>query len=572
MPLQPGDPFGRYRIVRLLGQGGMGSVYEAHQADLNRSVALKVLSEELSERPNFRERFSREAQALAALNSPHVIQVYEHGVVDDRLFIATQLVDGPDLRQLTEGRPMPAPSAVGLTVQVASALADVHDAGLVHRDIKPSNILVATRRGGLHAYLCDFGISVPAREAADDTQHSAGTVSYMSPERLQGAEATPSSDIFALGGVLWHLLTGGPPPLGASRDEIYRRLRETLEYQQRLPAQAAHELADIVATAMAPDARARYRDAGTLSASLASWPAGPVDATIIAPQPAATPPPLAAAGRTDPLVTAGQSSWSKPSVLIPIAAALAIAAVLGGVFLRSLVSGSNEGDDRRDLIAAQGAPNADSTTSALVTTESPTAAETPSPSEVEPSSSPAVETAPSTPQAPRTTPPSTSLPPTPTDADTDTLAPYTCWDGRGAAERADCTVPTGFAGMRTVFPGLDSDYCTAKTASVAGKAEVYECVYTDYLVRYSRWTVGYDRYGYYDAAAGIDGQEWWVAGEFAGRMWTTLEPPTTDRPWQWSATYRYSPFSVSVESRTKAGRTAGITNTAIRPPAEIGLE
>jgi serine/threonine protein kinase len=157
---EPGDTFGRYRIVRELGRGGYGSVLEARQLDLDRAVALKVLSPVLADERQFRERFAREAAMLAHLDSPHVIQVYEHGEHDGHLFIATQLVNGGDLKQLLRDANGVSPAtALDLAAQVASGLADAHDAGLIHRDIKPSNILVRRYDDGWFAYLCDFGIA-----------------------------------------------------------------------------------------------------------------------------------------------------------------------------------------------------------------------------------------------------------------------------------------------------------------------------------------------------------------------------------------------------------------------------
>ena len=201
------DTLGPYRLVRRLGSGGMGVVHEAWDTNLERAVALKVISPQLADDPGFRERFTREARAQAALASEHVVHVYAHGEDDGRLWIATQLVPDGDLGQLLRqyGAP-PTPVALDLIGQVASGLADAHAAGLVHRDIKPANVLL--RRGPrIRAYLCDFGIAARIGGPLDD----AGTPAYMAPELLAGGGAGVRSDVYALGCLLWATLDGRPP-------------------------------------------------------------------------------------------------------------------------------------------------------------------------------------------------------------------------------------------------------------------------------------------------------------------------------------------------------------------------
>jgi serine/threonine protein kinase len=194
-------------VVRRLGSGGMGVVHEAWDTSLERSVALKVISPQLADDPGFRERFTREARAQAALTSEHVVHVYAHGEDDGRLWIATQLIPDGDLGRLLKqyGVP-PRPVALDLVDQVAAGLADAHAAGLVHRDIKPANVLL--RRGPrIRAYLCDFGIAGPIGAATDD----AGTPAYMAPELSAGGSASVASDVYALGCLLRALLPAGDP-------------------------------------------------------------------------------------------------------------------------------------------------------------------------------------------------------------------------------------------------------------------------------------------------------------------------------------------------------------------------
>ncbi|MDO9457893.1 serine/threonine-protein kinase [Nocardioides sp.] len=219
----PGDMIGRFRVLAQLGAGGMGVVYDALEVNLDRRVALKVISPMFADDPDFRSRFISEARALASLDSPNVVQVYAHGEEDGYLYIATQLVPDGDLGQtITRWGPAPHGKAAELIEQVASGLADAHAAGLVHRDIKPANVLVR-RRGSatVQAYLGDFGIA--RRVDAEATRVGSaviGTPSYMAPELHGGATAGVTTDIYSLGCLLWVTLTGQPPYAGATEFEI----------------------------------------------------------------------------------------------------------------------------------------------------------------------------------------------------------------------------------------------------------------------------------------------------------------------------------------------------------------
>ena len=155
-----GEEIGPFRVVRRIGGGGMGAVFEAVDEALDRRVALKVIAPHLAEDAEFRARFTAEAQALAALDSPHVVHVYAHGDQAGRLYIATQLIPDGDLADLIEDVGAP-PLRVGLDLisQVAAGLADAHAVGLVHRDIKPANVLLRRRDDAMSAYLGDFGVA-----------------------------------------------------------------------------------------------------------------------------------------------------------------------------------------------------------------------------------------------------------------------------------------------------------------------------------------------------------------------------------------------------------------------------
>jgi predicted Ser/Thr protein kinase len=213
--LEQGDLLGDYEIVAVAGAGGMGIVYKATQRSLARTVALKVIREEIARTPEYRERFLREAQLAASVDHPHVVRVYDVGEAGGRLFLAMQWVDGEDLRALLERSGRLAPErAVAVATQLAGALDAVHGvAGLVHRDVKPGNVLLGDVAGQVHAYLTDFGVAKPA-DANDQLTRTGwvvGTAGYLSPEQIRGAEPGPASDLYALGCLFFEALTGRPP-------------------------------------------------------------------------------------------------------------------------------------------------------------------------------------------------------------------------------------------------------------------------------------------------------------------------------------------------------------------------
>lgn len=210
-----GDQFGAYRVVGTIGRGGMGMVFSAIQSPMNRAVALKVLDPRLTSDLDFVARFQREADLLARMNSPHVVQVYDHGQVGECLYLAMQQVSGGDLAEyLARNGPLPPPQAADLAAQIGSALADAHALGIVHRDIKPSNILLATTGGLLFAYLCDFGIASFGQPGLTRTGMLSGTLLFTAPERHEGRGADERSDIYSLGCTLWCMLSGTNPYSG----------------------------------------------------------------------------------------------------------------------------------------------------------------------------------------------------------------------------------------------------------------------------------------------------------------------------------------------------------------------
>ncbi|WP_422604526.1 protein kinase domain-containing protein [Mycobacterium sp.] len=214
-----GTPFGRYRLIELLGRGGMGEVWRAHDTDTDRIVAIKLLPAHFSDNEEFQRRFRREAHAASRLNTPHVVPIHNYGEIDGRLYVDMRLIEGRDLESVLAEGPLEPGRAVRIIEGVALALHAAHKIGLVHRDVKPSNILLDEDD---FAYLIDFGIA----RAADETRLTVtggviGSWHYMAPERFKANEADARADVYALTCVLYECLTGHTPYPGESHEQQY---------------------------------------------------------------------------------------------------------------------------------------------------------------------------------------------------------------------------------------------------------------------------------------------------------------------------------------------------------------
>lgn len=252
-----------YRIDGQLGEGGMGTVYRATQLSLERVVALKVLTVELSSDAGFRERFRREGLQQAALDHPHIVTVYEAGETENRLFLAMRMVEGPTLKDLIQRRELDDRRALRLLTQVAEALDAAHERGLIHRDVKPQNVLVGA---GDHAYLADFGLTKAHDDAGmTETGQFVGTIDYISPEQARGDHATARSDVYALTAVLYECLTGEVPFVRATEERaLLAHLSEPPPRASEARSDLPSAMDDVIAAGMAKDPAERPASAGEL--------------------------------------------------------------------------------------------------------------------------------------------------------------------------------------------------------------------------------------------------------------------------------------------------------------------
>ncbi len=280
--IAPGREIGPYRVLSLLGAGGMGEVYLAEDTRLGRRVALKLLPAEFTHDAERIRRFEREARAASALNHPNIVTIYEIGQSDGAYFIATELVEGQTLRGFMPHAAAQMKEALNVIAQVADALSAAHAASVVHRDVKPENIML---RPDGYVKVLDFGLAkliepAPAHDASHtwaetartDTGAVLGTVAYMSPEQALGQEVDHRTDIFSLGVVLYEMTAGAHPFMGPTAAATFDAL---LNREPPAPANSnpdvSSELERIIGRALEKDRELRYQTASDLRAELKRW-------------------------------------------------------------------------------------------------------------------------------------------------------------------------------------------------------------------------------------------------------------------------------------------------------------
>ena len=266
---------GHYDIVAELGRGGMGVVYKGYEPALNRYVAIKVLAESLAHDESVKERFLREARSIAALNDPHIIQIYFVGEDAGQTFFVMEFVEGESLGSLLKREGKLAPEqAARVIFQTAQGLATAHDKGVIHRDIKPGNLMIGARG---QVKIADFGIALVTQDFSKkltSTGEFVGTPGYLSPEVCLGKPVDQRSDIFSLGIVLFEMLTGRMPftdesPLGLMLEVVKAEIPDVRQLNQEVDP----ELSRILAKMIAKEPADRYQSCQELAAELQRHPA-----------------------------------------------------------------------------------------------------------------------------------------------------------------------------------------------------------------------------------------------------------------------------------------------------------
>ena len=274
-----GQQIQHYRVVRQLGAGGMGIVYEAEDTRLGRHVALKFLPESHGVSPENVERFLREARIASSLNHPNICTIYDVGVHEGRHFIAMELLEGESLRGRIHGHPLPLQEMLDVGCQLADALDAAHAKGIIHRDIKPANVFI-TKRG--QAKLLDFGIAKLGEEVPDATAETPsrsdvlttagmaiGSINYMSPEQARGEELDARTDLFSLGLVLYEMSTGREAFEGKTSAVVFDAILNRQPADPRIAnPQLPEDLGRVITRALEKDRRMRYQTAADMLSEL----------------------------------------------------------------------------------------------------------------------------------------------------------------------------------------------------------------------------------------------------------------------------------------------------------------
>ena len=321
-----GQTFGPYQVTEKIGEGGMAVVYKGYQPSLNRYVAIKVLRQEMSQDEQLVTRFRREALAVAELHHPNILHVYDAGFAQGVYYIVMAFVDGGSLKELIMRGSLDVDRAVSIGAQLADALHHAHELGLVHRDVKPSNVLL-TREG--RPLLCDFGIAKAVDESHGLTRTGTaiGTPEYMAPEQVQGQKVDARTDIYAMGLVLYEMLTGWVPFSATTpMATLYKQVNEPPPPLRQSNVSVPDWLEQTVEKALAKRPVDRYQHANELAEALRMG-VGPVKKKTPPPVSVAKPAPSAAPEK------AKQGRSKIIPILIIGIVILLLALLIGGILL-----------------------------------------------------------------------------------------------------------------------------------------------------------------------------------------------------------------------------------------------
>lgn len=446
-----GDQIGGYRVDAEIGRGGMGIVYRATQLALNRPVALKILDPRLAADAGFVERFSREAAILASLDSPHIVQIFDHGATDGHLFLAMQYVAGGDLGAfLGRNGPMPPTLALQVFTQILEALGDAHSRGIIHRDVKPNNVLLRADTVEPFAYLCDFGIACTPHSDLTQPGMVAGSWPFMSPERHNGLPATARSDLYSATCVLWMMLTGrnvytgtdvqvamahvsAPVPQLPGSDPLIVALNRLFwSCLAKNPDERPDSAAEVLTLARGPLA---------LAEGVAPLSISKPDSGIF--RPAGRP--IVADDRTQSLASptgAPQGFGTLPAPAAPASRGRRVRWLVGAIAV-ALAGG---------LVAAA--------VNVAGVLGRPAAAPTPSPATASPSASPPAS-----------------------------AVAVECWNGVAVPDLTHCALPTGKAGLRYVYLSLNDQWGSCTDIAYRPTTDTFDCtIGSRGLIRYRYWS------------------------------------------------------------------------------------
>lgn len=278
----PREFAGRYTVRTPIGEGAFSVTYRAVDTSLQRDVAIKVLREQYAVHEGFDSRFEREARSAARISHPNVISVYDYGRQGHLPYIVMQYVDGPNLKEyVREEGPLTVEEAINFARQILDGLAAIHDEGIIHRDVKPQNVLIDT---GLQAKITDFGVAfVTVDPGLTETGMAVGTAAYMAPEQASGEPVGPQADLYAVGVILYELLTGRLPFPGDNPVQVmYRHVNEMPEPPRSLNRSVPLGVEAVILKALAKDPYDRFPDARTMVDALIS-PGSAASETIASP-------------------------------------------------------------------------------------------------------------------------------------------------------------------------------------------------------------------------------------------------------------------------------------------------